>query len=168
MLASGCASVGVVAGCSSDQALGTVVVDAGTEAASTDAAPVDAGTEDAPVILRDAAPFDGGPLPIVCTSSPCTRALVTTVRSIFDFAEQDRDGFCALSSDGTVACWGANGRGQLGRGDESGASDSPKAERVAGLSNVVQLEHTCALDQDGAVARARPPLAKGAASAVIP
>ncbi len=151
MLASGCASVGVVAGCSSDQELGVVVVDAGLDAAITDAAPVDAGAEDAPVIVRDAAPFDGGPLPIVCTSPPCTRALVTTVRSIFDFDGQDRDGFCALSSDGTVACWGANGRGQLGRGDEAGAPDSPKAERVAGLSKIVQLEHTCALDEDGAI-----------------
>ena len=152
VLASSCAIVGVVASCSSDEELGTVVVDAGVEATTIlDAAPADAGPADAPVVIRDAAPFDGGPLPIVCTSPPCAQALVTTVRSIVDLSSEDRDGFCALASDGTVACWGANGRGQLGRGDEAGAPDGPKPERVAGLTKVVQLEHTCALDEDGAI-----------------
>ena len=67
------------------------------------------------------------------------------------------EGFCALLNDGTVACWGANGGGQLGRGDEP-VADSATPARVVGLSDVVSLDHTCARRQErrasGAGARA--------------
>jgi alpha-tubulin suppressor-like RCC1 family protein len=55
---------------------------------------------------------------------------------------------CALLTDGTVWCWGANKLGQLGR---DGASSTPSA--VAGLSGVVSISagyaHTCAVLIDG-------------------
>ncbi|AKU94811.1 hypothetical protein AKJ09_01475 [Labilithrix luteola] len=96
---------------------------------------------------RDAS-FDAAALAVSCTSDPCATSLVTTLgTSDTDGAE----GFCALLRDGTVACWGANQAGQLGRADEAGALDSPSPARVVGLTNIVRLEHTCAIDADGGV-----------------
>jgi Regulator of chromosome condensation (RCC1) repeat len=86
----------------------------------------------------DAAPFDGGLLPVECESPSCAVALVTA---------QD-ESFCALLRDGTVACWGANKDGQLGRGDAS--DDSATPARVVGVSDIVALDHTCAVDKTGA------------------
>jgi alpha-tubulin suppressor-like RCC1 family protein len=53
---------------------------------------------------------------------------------------------CALLADGTVACWGDNGSGQLGIGSQGGGSSMPV--RAAGLANAVSLSslgggHTC-------------------------
>jgi alpha-tubulin suppressor-like RCC1 family protein len=59
---------------------------------------------------------------------------------------------CALRRGGSVACWGGNGAGQLGKGD-----DSPSAAPVLvpGLSDVVGiaagLTHACAVKNTGAV-----------------
>ncbi|MDF2697549.1 MAG: hypothetical protein K0S65_5932, partial [Labilithrix sp.] len=61
------------------------------------------------------------------------------------------EGFCALLDDGTVACWGANQVGQLGRGEDGGTADSAKPARVAGLADVVELDHSCARDASGGV-----------------
>lgn len=59
---------------------------------------------------------------------------------------------CALRASGTVACWGANARGQLGVG---GTLPRLMAETVPGLAGVTRLaagdEHTCARLQDGGV-----------------
>ena len=61
---------------------------------------------------------------------------------------------CALSTTGTVSCWGENGKGQLGTTDTNDAS-SPRVVNTSGstLTNVVQVvagdEHTCALIADG-------------------
>ncbi|MBN9163582.1 MAG: hypothetical protein J0I07_21630 [Myxococcales bacterium] len=107
----------------------------------------DAGGEAPP--LRDAAPFDGGPLPVVCTSPPCAHSLVTTLPT--QFGANPTEGFCALLDDGTVACWGANVDGQLGRGEQAGTADSPHPARVVGLSNVVELDHSCARTANGDV-----------------
>jgi alpha-tubulin suppressor-like RCC1 family protein len=140
--AASCSSTGDGAGREPD--------DAGAEADVTtnDDAAVDAGDVDAPPPRRDAAPFDGGPLPITCAAPPCAVSLVTTLGPYdYDYSE----GFCALLGDGTVACWGANNAGQLGRGDDAAASGSAIAARVDGLSNVAQLDHTCALDKSGGV-----------------
>ncbi len=58
---------------------------------------------------------------------------------------------CALTSAGTVYCWGENVYGQLGLGDGPAAMDSSKAtpQPVPGLGNVLALaagrNHTCAL-----------------------
>ncbi|OJY16044.1 MAG: hypothetical protein BGO98_25710 [Myxococcales bacterium 68-20] len=88
--------------------------------------------------IPDAAPFDGGLLPIECASPPCATALV---------AGQD-ESFCALLHDGTVACWGDNQVGQLGRGEASPGSATPT--RVPGLTDIVALDRTCAVDKAGA------------------
>jgi alpha-tubulin suppressor-like RCC1 family protein len=61
---------------------------------------------------------------------------------------------CALSTTGTVACWGENGKGQLGVGDTNDSS-TPRIVNTNNqtLTNVVQVvagrEHTCALIADG-------------------
>ncbi len=98
----------------------------------------------------DAAIFDGKPLPVVCESKPCATELVTTLGA----DENDgAEGFCVLLDDGTVACWGANGAGQLGRGEAEDEElfDSATAAKVVGLSNVAALDRTCALDKSGGV-----------------
>lgn len=57
---------------------------------------------------------------------------------------------CALSDNGTVACWGTNSKGQLGTGD---TADRGAPTTIAGLSKVVTLgaygEGTCAIKEDG-------------------
>ena len=59
---------------------------------------------------------------------------------------------CAIRNDTTVACWGANGSGQLGTGD-----DKPKSTPVPvpGLNDVVSiaagLSHVCAAKSSGGV-----------------
>ena len=140
-----CATASALASCSSEgEPRGVQTVDSGAEASlTTDAADVDA--HDAAASSRDAGSFDGGPLPIVCASTSCATALVTTSRT------SSAEGFCALLRDGTVACWGANDSGQLGRADDAGAANSVTAARVAGLTDIVQLAHTCALDESGGV-----------------
>ncbi|MBN9167300.1 MAG: hypothetical protein J0I07_40605, partial [Myxococcales bacterium] len=70
-------------------------------------------------------PFDAAPLPIVCGSPPCATALVTTLG--VETVDRGEEGFCALLHDGTVACWGAGGAGQLGRGN---TQDSVTPARV--------------------------------------
>ncbi|MDF2693630.1 MAG: hypothetical protein K0S65_2013, partial [Labilithrix sp.] len=141
------AASGAAASCSSSESdgdgSGSNPLDAASDA--SEAASGDAGI-DAPNV-RDAGPVDAAPLPIVCTSPPCATSLVTTLGAGVD----DRsEGFCARLGDGTVACWGANGAGQLGRGDDAGTVDSAIAARVVGLSDVVTLDHTCAVDKNGA------------------
>ncbi len=59
---------------------------------------------------------------------------------------------CALAQDGTVSCWGANERGQLGDGTQSSRS-TPVA--VKDVANAVQIDvgmyGACALIADGTV-----------------
>ncbi len=61
---------------------------------------------------------------------------------------------CALSTTGTVACWGHNARGQLGTSDTNDSA-TPRIVNTSNqtLTNVVQVvagrEHTCALIADG-------------------
>ena len=63
---------------------------------------------------------------------------------------------CALISDGTVACWGANDVGQLGDGSYTG-SNVPVAVTGGALANKTVTDiaagyfHTCALISDGTV-----------------
>jgi alpha-tubulin suppressor-like RCC1 family protein len=60
---------------------------------------------------------------------------------------------CALRTDGTVACWGENGLGQLGVGAEPPVSITPIT--VPGLASIVELaaggSATCARRSDGEV-----------------
>jgi len=89
----------------------------------------------------DAAKWDAGAVrPVVCASARCATSLTTT------FGE----GFCALLRDGTVACWGQNNAGQLGRGQHAGTNDGRTAERVVGVEGVVELARSCAIDSAGA------------------
>ena len=113
---------------------------------SADAAPeadredvIDAGIAD--VVVKGSAP-----LPIECKEPPCAIALSTTTTTSSSPILND-EGYCALLHDGTVACWGANAEGQLGRPATSGYSPVPV--RVSGLSKVTALDHTCAVDSDG-------------------
>jgi len=140
------ASAAVVSCSSSDEPSESALADGGLDDADvtdgTDAAVDPSG--------GDAGTFDGKPLPVVCESSPCATELVTTLgRSV----EEKAEGFCVLLDDGTVACWGANGAGQLGRGEaeDEALVDSATAAKVVGLSNVTSLDHTCALDKSGNV-----------------
>lgn len=91
----------------------------------------------------DAARSDAGPLPVVCASSSCAISLDSTHTFV------NSEGYCALLHDGTVACWGSNQEGQLGRGN-AGIPNSAMPARVQGLTNVVAIDHTCAIDGDGA------------------
>ena len=60
---------------------------------------------------------------------------------------------CALLDDGTVACWGDNGVGQLGIGTMGGAYPVPSV--VSGLSDIVDVsasfDSTCSLTASGEV-----------------
>ena len=139
------ASAAVVSCSSSNDPSPSPLMDSGADGADDDVP--DAAADSS---VRDGGTFDGQPPPVVCESSPCATALVTTLgRSI----EDEGEGFCVLLDDGTVACWGANGAGQLGRGEGEGEAlvDSSTAARVAGLSNIASLDHTCAVDESGGV-----------------
>ena len=64
------------------------------------------------------------------------------------------EAMCLLLSDGTVACWGDNSSGVLGRGQFDDAS-YPKPRRVVGLNRVSRLaldyESACAVRSNGSL-----------------
>ncbi|AKV02674.1 hypothetical protein AKJ09_09337 [Labilithrix luteola] len=151
----GVAAMAALASCSSDDAedVNVGATDGGTDAATVhdgaDAQDQDGSPSRDGGDTRDAAWFDGGPLPVDCSGAgPCATALVTTLgASASDLGE----GFCALLHDGTVACWGANLAGQLGRGDQANAFDSATPARVVGVENATQIDHTCVRTATGEV-----------------
>ncbi|AKV03310.1 hypothetical protein AKJ09_09973 [Labilithrix luteola] len=138
--------VSIVASCSSSEDAPVTEAQADASANTGDASePKEDGN--APP-ARDAGLVDAAPLPIVCASSSCAKSLVTTLGA--NHEDSLSEGFCALLEDGTVSCWGANNAGQLGRGEEAGTLEgSSTAARVLGLSGIVDLDHTCAIDKDG-------------------
>ncbi len=130
--------------CSSyDYPLGTLDLGATAPGPSSEAGASDAGDAG----IEDAALASAAPVNVVCETPPCAIALTTTMRA----SESDRaEGYCALLDDGTVACWGTNAGGQLGRGDVGGPEGDVPV-RVTGLSAVTSTDHTCAVDDAGAV-----------------
>jgi alpha-tubulin suppressor-like RCC1 family protein len=86
----------------------------------------------------------GGPS-VPTTVSGLTRATAVAVGGA-DYA-------CALLLDGTIRCWGSNGRGQLGNGS---TTDSTTPVAVSGVTGAVAIAagdyHTCAVMADGTVA----------------
>lgn len=60
---------------------------------------------------------------------------------------------CAVTTTGTVKCWGSNAKGQLGNGAIGGVSDVPvSVSGLTGVSKVVMgYYHSCALTTAGAV-----------------
>ncbi len=60
---------------------------------------------------------------------------------------------CALLEGGTAKCWGRNGHGQLGNGEEAVFTHTTTPVAVSGLSGAVAItaasEHTCAVLGDG-------------------
>jgi len=130
--------------CSGDDRGAETVPDVHDAAVDAPSTPADAG--DASPDAR--APIDTTLLPIECSEPPCALELVTTLGANVDDLSE---GFCVRLDDGTVACWGANGAGQLGRGADVPSNDSSTPARVAGLSDVIALDHTCAVTKSGDV-----------------
>ncbi len=135
---------GAVASCASDDEGRNGGADDG---GAGDAATLDDTSADASSIpdgwsRPDAAPFDGGPRSVVCTSAPCAVSL--------ERASSSAEAYCALLDDGTVACWGANVTGELGRGSYD-PPESATAKRVVGLSDVARLYPSCVTDKSGGV-----------------
>jgi alpha-tubulin suppressor-like RCC1 family protein len=59
---------------------------------------------------------------------------------------------CAVGADGTVACWGANGDGQLGTGDLQARDEpAPVVTDVRFAQVVTGGSHSCGLTEDGAL-----------------
>jgi hypothetical protein len=63
---------------------------------------------------------------------------------------------CVVHVDGGVTCWGADGEGQLGRGDDWDNSGSASLGRVEGLENIEAVsaggKTTCVLSRGGHIA----------------
>lgn len=140
------------AACADDEAVRFDDSDAGV---GRDAAPneniVDANG-DVPVITSDAGDFDAAVREINCESASCAVALTPVLaRSRTNYTEPNGQGFCVLLHDGTVACWGANAEGQLGRGIDAGSGASATPARIPGLANVVSLNGPCVVESDGSV-----------------
>ncbi len=93
--------------------------DSGPAPSSTADADADAGPPSKP-------DYDASDETVVCTTSPCATQLVA-----------GESHFCALLSDGTVRCWGANFSGALGAGFESPAYNPPVA--VVGVEDATQI-----------------------------
>lgn len=90
---------------------------------------------------------DTKPREVTCATTPCVLQL-----SRIEGTRPILAGFCALLDDGTVACWGSNQDGGLGRGTTSRKQPfSAVVQRVTGLAHAKSLEKTCAID-DGGVA----------------
>lgn len=92
---------------------------------------------------------DGGGTSSLSTT-PSTVAGVTGATSV----SAGRDHTCATTVEGTLYCWGANQKGQVGSGHDS--SSPVPATAVVGIPSPViavaaQLSGTCALTSEGAV-----------------
>jgi alpha-tubulin suppressor-like RCC1 family protein len=91
-------------------------------------------------------------LPIAGTSVP-SPTLIPGLTDVASLGMGQEGHSCVVKTNGTVACWGNNGRGQVGDGTTVTPRTSPVA--VAGLTNVAAVsangQSTCALKYDGSV-----------------
>ena len=88
-------------------------------------------------------------IPVAVTSGALTNKIVTNITASYYHT-------CAVLSDGTAACWGANWYGQLGNGHNS--SNTPVAVTGGALAGktvtniTAGYAHTCAVLSDGTAA----------------
>jgi Regulator of chromosome condensation (RCC1) repeat len=91
-------------------------------------------------------------LPIPGTSVP-SPTLIPGLIDVASLGMGQGGHSCVVKTNGTVACWGSNGRGQVGDGTTVTPRTSPVA--VPGLTNVAAVaannEFSCALKHDGTV-----------------
>jgi alpha-tubulin suppressor-like RCC1 family protein len=92
--------------------------------------------------------------PDLCGSFPCSTTPTPVNLPIFATNVACGDGFaCALSTDGTVECWGYDGDGETGIGGSGGQSLAPA--QINSFACVMQLAvhgtHACALRTDGSL-----------------
>jgi alpha-tubulin suppressor-like RCC1 family protein len=94
----------------------------------------------------------GNQLPFASTSVP-SPTLIPGLTDVASLGMGQEGHSCVVKTNGTVACWGNNGRGQLGDGTTVTPRTSPVA--VPGLTNVAAVsangQSTCALKYDGSV-----------------
>jgi alpha-tubulin suppressor-like RCC1 family protein len=91
-------------------------------------------------------PQNCGSCAVTCTTG-CVQGRCTRPATIATGYEHT----CAVLTDGTVSCWGANAFGQLGDGTETPLTASPV--KVTGLTNAIEItlgfEFSCALVRGG-------------------
>jgi alpha-tubulin suppressor-like RCC1 family protein len=91
-------------------------------------------------------------LPIAGTSVP-SPTLIPGLTDVASLGMGQEGHSCVVKTNGTVACWGNNGRGQVGDGTTVTPRTSPVT--VPGLTNVAAVsangQSTCALKFDGSV-----------------
>ena len=65
---------------------------------------------------------------------------------------------CALHQNGTISCWGGNGKGQLGNGqiiESSGSTSTDSPVQVVSITDAIaitaSMDHSCALLQGGTI-----------------
>lgn len=88
---------------------------------------------------------------VPCSLNPVPVPYLTNVTAL----AAGKDYTCARMTNGTVWCWGANDRGQLGRDTSLGTTPASIPAPVTGLSTVATIaigsEHSCAGLTDGIV-----------------
>ncbi len=138
-------ATGTVLACSSsDSTQPTEAVEADANSDGSVETPDDASSSDATVFEAgrdaDAGKPDATPLSVTCASPTCATSPVTTMG----------EGFCALLHRWNGGLLGTEQRGRArARGDDAGTLDGASPARVVGLSDVVALDHTCAVDKNG-------------------
>lgn len=95
---------------------------------------------------------DGGVCGVVCASpqTVCAAAGAPACAPLRDIAaiRAGGDHTCALSSAGTVLCWGGNDSGQLGDGTQI-ARSKPVAVLEGAIAVTTGIRYTCAVDAHG-------------------
>mgnify|MGYP001201193071 CR=1 FL=1 len=137
----------LVAGCSESAHPSREVSDAGDGDRAVTPPPEDGGAPEVDASQQQPLGPPPKPLEVKCEKEPCALRLTTTLAGLN--GERD-EGYCVLLSDKTVACWGANNGGQLATGPDD-REDRTVPVRIAGLSDVTHLHHTCAVDAAGTI-----------------